>query len=375
MSCGDPARTTIAESSKTRLCLQSDGHPYRRRDSPPNTASPAPPCRAFRHHWTRMRHVFAGMTGGHVDPSRNTDARPMHENELVLSTAQAKSIIQDEFPQWGALQVRPLASSGTVNRIFRLGDELSARFPRVVADDQTAELAFLQQEVDTGQELREATHFPIPEQVAIGHPTADYPGHWAVHTWLQGTSAAEADLSGSSAFAEEIVRFVSDVRAIPVRGRSFRGGGRGGDLKFAEEWMETCFSESKGLLDVKRLRRYWSEARELPRDSADTMTHGDLIATNLLVDDHALVGVLDVGGLGPADPALDLMGLWSLFDDDRRQLVRRELKCTDLEWSRGQAWAFQQAMGAVWYYVTTNPTMADLARRALRNVSEAGHGG
>jgi aminoglycoside phosphotransferase (APT) family kinase protein len=316
----------------------------------------------------------ANMTE-HVDPSRTTDARPMHENEFVLSTKQAETIIHAEFPQWRELEVRPLASGGTVNRIFRLGDELSARFPRVIANEQGAEFAFLQEEVDTAQELRGATHFPIPEQVAIGHPTPDYPGHWAVHTWLEGTSAAEADLSGSSAFAKEIVRFVLDVRAIPVRGRSFRGGGRGGDLKFAEEWMETCFNESEELLDVKRLRRYWSEARELPQTAPDTMTHGDLIATNLLVDDHSLVGVLDIGGLGPADPALDLMGLWSLFDDDRRKLVRRELNCTDLEWWRGQAWAFQQAMGAVWYYITTNPTMAELARRALQNISEAGHEG
>jgi aminoglycoside phosphotransferase (APT) family kinase protein len=207
--------------------------------------------------------------------------------------------------------------------------------------------------------------------VAIGHPTAGYPGHWAVHTWLEGTPAADVDLSASSALAKEIARFILDVRAIPVRGRSFWGG-RGGDLKFAEEWMETCFKESEKLLDVPRLRRFWSQARDLPRAGPDTMTHGDLGATNLLVESEALVGVLDVWGLGPADPALDLMGLWSLFDDDRRQIVRRELNCTDLEWARGQAWAFQQAMGVVWYYVSTNPTMADLGRRALSRISEAG---
>ena len=29
----------------------------------------------------------------------------------------------------------------------------------------------------------------------------------------------------------------------------------------------------------------------------------------------------------------------------------RDLECDDVEWARGQAWAFEQAMGAVWYYV------------------------
>jgi hypothetical protein len=39
--------------------------------------------------------------------------------------------------------------------------------------------------------------------------------------------------------------------------------------------------------------------------------------------------------------------------------------CSDEEWRRGTAWAFAQAMGLVWYYTTTNPTMADIGRRTL----------
>jgi hypothetical protein len=62
------------------------------------------------------------------------------------------------------------------------------------------------------------------------------------------------------------------------------------------------------------------------------------------------------------------MGLWSLFDHERRQLIRRELDCADLEWARGQAWAFEQAMGAAWYYVDSNPTMSELGRRAIGRI-------
>lgn len=46
--------------------------------------------------------------------------------------------------------------------------------------------------------------------------------------------------------------------------------------------------------------------RELPRGTAaDVMNHGDLIAGNVLVSHGRLAGVIDVGGAGPADPALD----------------------------------------------------------------------
>jgi Phosphotransferase enzyme family len=34
------------------------------------------------------------------------------------------------------------------------------------------------------------------------------------------------------------------------------------------------------------------------------MTHGDLIPGNVLVSNGRLSGIIDVGGLGPADPAL-----------------------------------------------------------------------
>lgn len=284
---------------------------------------------------------------------------PMHANEINLNVDQVRTIVREQFPRWSDLAISPVEGSGTVNRIFRLGDYLAARFPLVV-DDPEDVLDYLRIEAEAETELVWRTRFTTPAPVAFGRASADYPGPWAVKTWLQGTVAADFDLSGSEILARDVVQLISDIRAIPVRGRSFRGYGRGGDLRMHDEWMETCFAESEGLLDVRRLRSLWAEMRELPRAGGDdVMTHGDILATNLLVSGEALVGVLDVGGLGPADPALDLMGLWGLFDGERRHLVRRELECTDLEWARGQAWAFQQAMGAAWYYVESNPTMSE----------------
>jgi aminoglycoside phosphotransferase (APT) family kinase protein len=109
--------------------------------------------------------------------------------------------------------------------------------------------------------------------------------------------------------------------------------------------------------------------RELPRGpAADVMSHGDLIPGNVLVSGGRLAGVLDVGGLGPADPALDLVGAWHLLEAGPRQVLRDDLGPADLEWERGRAWAFQQAMGAVWYYVDGNPPMSRMGRRTLERV-------
>jgi aminoglycoside phosphotransferase (APT) family kinase protein len=158
------------------------------------------------------------------------------------------------------------------------------------------------------------------------------------------------------------------VRSIGMRGRAFSGQGRGGDLMSHDAFMETCFARSEQLLDVPRLRQAWAAMRILPRGAPDTMTHGDLIPGNALVCGGRLAGVLDVGGLGPADPALDLVSAWHLLEAGPRQVLREDLGCDDLEWAGGRAWAFQQAMGLVWYYASSNPAMSQLGRRTLERL-------
>ena len=98
------------------------------------------------------------------------------------------------------------------------------------------------------------------------------------------------------------------------------------------------------------------------------MNHGDLIPGNVLVSGGRLAGILDAGGLGPADPALDLVAAWHLLEAGPRQVLREDLSCDDLEWERGRAWAFEQAMGLVWYYTASNPVMSRLGRRTLDRI-------
>jgi aminoglycoside phosphotransferase (APT) family kinase protein len=272
----------------------------------------------------------------------------------------AHALIAAQFPQWSGLPVERVGAHGTVNAVFRLGDHLSARFP-LQEQDVPAEAA-------AARELAGATRFATPEPVAIGAPGPGFPRPWAVQTWLPGTLADENSHTGEDAFAYDLAEFIHGVRALDTRGRRFRGQGRGGDLTAHDRWMDTCFRESEGLLDVAPLRRLWARLRELPRESPDVMSHGDLIPGNLLTAGDRLTGVLDVGGLGPADPALDVICAWHLFGRHTRGVFSNALGCGDLEWERSRAWAFEQAMGLVWYYATTNPTMARLGRSTLRRI-------
>jgi aminoglycoside phosphotransferase (APT) family kinase protein len=291
----------------------------------------------------------------------------MHANQLTVSPQTVRELVDEQFPAWRRLPVRGVASQGTVNALFRIGGELLARFPLEPGDVESVG-RWLESEAQAARELLGRTRFPTPEPVALGEPGAGYPLPWSVQTWLPGTVATDEDPGESAAFAHDLAEFIHGVRAIGTRGRAFGGTGRGGDLRSHDAWMETCFGRSEHLLDVPRLRRAWAAMRVLPRTARDVMTHGDLIPGNVLVSDGRLAGVIDVGGMGPADPALDLVGAWHLLEAGPRQVLRDDLESGDLEWERGKAWAFEQSMGAVWYYVKSNPPMSLMGRRTLHRI-------
>ncbi|WP_206061744.1 aminoglycoside phosphotransferase family protein [Nonomuraea basaltis] len=292
----------------------------------------------------------------------------MHANQLTVSPETVRTLVDEQFPEWRRLPMRSIVAQGTVNAVFRVGELFAARFP-LQAGDVESTRRWLESEAEAARELVGRTRFRTPRPVALGEPGAGYPLPWSVQTWVPGVVATDEDPGESVAFAHDLADLIRDLRAIDTRGRTFAGNGRGGDLQSHDAWMETCFEHSEEFLDVPRLRRMWMTMRSLPRHAVDdVMTHGDLIPGNMLVSAGRLAGILDVGGFGPADPALDLVSAWHLLEEGPRQVLRQDLGCDDLEWERGKAWAFEQAMGLVWYYVESNPAMSRMGQRTLERI-------
>ena len=289
----------------------------------------------------------------------------LHDDELAIDAEVVRVLIDEQFPEWSKLDLRPVVAEGTVNAIFRLGDDLAVRLPLQPTDE-----GVLDAEHRAAAAFAAATSVPSPEVVAVGRPDEAYPQAWTVQTWLAGATATAVDPAGSIGFAEHLAALIAELRAVPTDGRVFTGGGRGGALSDHDLWVATCLERSEGLLEVEPLRELWAAFRGLPHAAPDVMSHGDLLPGNLLVADGRLCGVLDVGGFGPADPALDLICAWNTLDAAPRAALREALGSGDVEWERGRAWAFQQAMGLVWYYVETNPVMSELGRRSLDRLLE-----
>jgi aminoglycoside phosphotransferase (APT) family kinase protein len=291
----------------------------------------------------------------------------MHDDEILVSDEVVRKLIAGQFPEWSQEPILRIASSGTVNAIFRIGTEFAGRLP-LRPDDPESKRQALETEALASAEFIRYSPFPSPVRIAIGKPGPGYPLPWSVQTWLPGTSAIGADPGASADYASDLAALVTALRQADTGGRKFSGGGRGGDLRDHDEWVETCIRQSATMFDAHRLEGMWDYFRALPRTSPDVMTHGDLTSPNVLVNRGRLAGVLDCGGFGPADPALDVIAGWHLLEDGPRTVFRDELRCDDLEWERSKAWAFQQALGAVWYYVDSNPVMHTMGHLTLSRI-------
>ena len=294
----------------------------------------------------------------------------MHPGQLAISPETVRELVDAQFPPWRTPAIRPADSAGTVNAIFRIGDHLAARLPLESGDPGTAR-RHLESEARAASELAGRTQFRTPEPVALGEPGVGYPLPWLVQTWAAryhrhrtGLGRIRRVRTGPGRVHQRGARHQHGRPDVPrVRPRRRPGLPRRPDAK---------------LFLPQRPARGRSAASphvgHLPGTAAqrarDVMSHGDLIPGNVLVSDGRLAGVLDVGGLGPADPALDLVAAWHLLEPGPRQVLRDDLRCDDLEWERGKAWAFEQAMGAIWYYADSNIAMSRMGQRTLERIRQ-----
>lgn len=291
----------------------------------------------------------------------------MHAEQLDVDLSLARTLIDEQFPVYADRRLERLETSGTDNTIVRVGGDLTARFPL-----QATSAEALESEASALAELADRVRTPSPAPAGIGTASEGYPSAWSLQTWVPGTTADPVSYADSTTLAEDLGALIMELRAPDIAGRSFDGRGRGGSLTDHDDWVAHCFSKSTHLLDTPRAARLWDELRDLPTSGPAVMSHRDLIPMNLLVPEVAgparLSGLLDGSAFGPADPGLDLVVAWHLFDEPAREVLRRSLDAGECEWLRGAAWALEQAMGLVWYYEDSNPAMSSLGLTTMRRI-------
>jgi aminoglycoside phosphotransferase (APT) family kinase protein len=293
----------------------------------------------------------------------------MHADEVRATPALVRRLVEDQCPQWAGRPVTPLPDDveGTDNVLFRLGEDLVVRMPKVAhAAGQAAS--------DARWLPGLAPHLPaeVPVPAHLGHPGGGYPWAWAVVPWLRGTTPPRLG-SDDVPLARDLAAFTRALHAVDATGGPSRQpGSRGAPLRHVDDAVRGALGRLQDQddgLDLRAAERAWETCLAAPDwDAAPVWIHGDLQPGNLVVDAGRLVGVIDWGGLGVGDPAPDVAAALWTFTGAARDAYREAVAPDDATWLRACGWALAPSLTGVDYYRHTFPRMAEHGRRMVRAV-------
>ena len=289
----------------------------------------------------------------------------MHDGELPIDEALVARLLGAQLPELGGLAVRAWPSTGTVNAIFRLGDHLAARLPRL---ERFA--AALAREAAWLPWLAPRLSLRVPEPVAVGRPSTEYPSAWAVFRWVDGASWGDGVAVDERATAAALAGFVDELRALDAGGGPPAGRA---PLRELDGRTRAAIEAARGAIDADAALAAWTRALAAPTwDGVPAWIHGDLMRPNLLFVGGRLDAVIDFGGAGVGDPAMDLVAAWSVFGPAGRAAFREALRHDQRldagAWERARGYALHQASLIVPYYADSNPAFAAEAVRIVGEV-------
>lgn len=267
----------------------------------------------------------------------------MHVDEMEIDEALVRRLLVAQFPRWAKLPLRRIEPAGTVNAIFRLGDEYSVRLAR--------------REGPKTPESRESIWLPkiaplvpleTPLPIAQGHPNSEYPWFWEIQTWVEGETVPVEEIDAIQA-AHDLAAFVAALQQLDSS-----GGPRGRGIPLAERDEEFRYWLARFDGD-SAVSAVWESALAAPPwNGPPVWHHGDLDARNWLVRDERITGVIDWGTMGIGDPACDVMVAWKLHSPAARDAFREYLPTDDATWARARGWVVSQAVAALAYYTPEN---------------------
>ena len=285
----------------------------------------------------------------------------MHDDEVETDCELARRLLASQYPHWADLPIERVRSAGTDNAMYRLGDTMAVRLPRIhwaiesVAKEQRW-LPVL------------APHLPlaVPIPIAKGEPEEAFPYPWGVVQWLPGETPMPGALSDPAQAALDLADFVRALQSVDPNGGPQHHRGR--PVRFQDEAVRKGVAGLRDEVDGDAVLDAWSRILAAPDyDGPPVWFHGDLAYLNLLARDGTLCGVIDWGTCAVGDPAGDTIAAWSLLPPEARAVFRDALDIDDATWQRGKGWALTGVFG-IPYYRDTNPLLAANARRGIEAV-------
>jgi aminoglycoside phosphotransferase (APT) family kinase protein len=287
----------------------------------------------------------------------------MHDDQVDVDVDVLRRLLAEQRPELANRQITPVVSTGTVNALFRIGDDLVARLPWQAdwAEGIEREWRWIP------WLSRRIASVRLPEPVYKGSPNDAFPFAWSIYRWIDGAPYDDALVDDEADAARTLARFVHELRALEIP-ESAPEGGRDPLVELDEDTREAI--ESAGdVIDGPAAMAVWEDALRTPAwDRTPVWIHGDLLRPNVLVDDGRVHAVIDYGYVGVGDPATDVIPAWAVFGPTGRATFREMLGPDDATWARGRGIALHQAAMIIPYYVETDPDFVELARRTIEQI-------
>lgn len=283
-----------------------------------------------------------------------------------INASLAERLVTAQFPQWANLPIKPVEFDGWDNRTFRLGENMSVRLPSAKAYAGQVEKEHRWLPI-----LAPLLPLPIPVPLAKGAPSRDYPWHWSVYRWLKGEIATIERISDLAQFASALAQFLAALQRIdPTDGPSpgKHNFFRGGPLTTYDTETREAIATLNGRIDTDAATAVWEEALQSTWHEPPVWLHGDIHATNLLVERGHLSAVIDFGCSGVGDPACDFTIAWNFFTGKNRKAFRTALPVDSATWARGRGWALWKGLKTLAKHENTNKIEAEKARRVIDEV-------
>ena len=287
----------------------------------------------------------------------------MHAEELHTDAALVRRLLVGQFPHWADLPIERVLSSGTDNALYRLGDDMVVRLPRIhwAAGGVEKELHWI-------PKLAPLLPVALPVPLARGEPSDSYPWTWGVYAWLEGQNPSVDGIVNAESFTSDAANLVNALRRVDLPGGP--PARRGRPLReVQDERARAALVELQGTIDVDAATAAWEEAlRASAWSGPPAWIHGDLLPGNVLVARGRLTGVIDWATVGVGDPACDLIVAWCVIPRELRPSFRTAVGVDDATWARGRGWALSLGLIALPYYKETNPAFAAIARHLICEV-------
>lgn len=291
-------------------------------------------------------------------------ANPMkvHENELPLNLETIITMVHQQYPESRSLSLDETDLGGTQNRIFRLGEDLYLRLPRMAGDTQ------ILTETKWMEYIRPYVPVKVPVPVFVGMPTNTYPAVWAIYQWLEGETIYSLPDKVQTQLAEDLSSFIHSLHALPVPQDAPHAGRK--PLKELESHIRECIIECTPYLNDGDDRILFSVLEEGLAAEAwkgeGVFIHADLLPTNILMENGRLKAILDFGSFGCGDPAFDLLPAWAVFDSPL--YFKALMHPTEAEWLRSKTYAMYQALMIIPYYEKSYPEFTQMALMTLQRI-------